>query len=561
MWRGIIAFIRKNHVSLFFFTWFLLSLIQAYGTELIDDEAYYWVYSKYPAWGYFDHPPMIAILIRSGYAMFHNEFGLRLWMSVLSTCTLVLIYRLIPRKNDGLFYAIACTICLLQIGGILAVPDLPLMFFAALFFIAYEKFTRNMSYGNATFLGVVMALLLYTKYHGILIIVFTFFSNPVLAIKFKAYLAAGIGALLFLPHLYWQYTHGFPSVQYHLLGRNASEYQFGFTLQYLLGQLLLPGPLTGWLLLWAAFKYRATNELERSLKFCMAGIYIFFLASTIKGRVEANWTLPALIPLIVLSHQYLINKEQWKRILIWFVPVNLLLIFFMRLYMLFNMAPLKFMSKDEFHKNQQWAESIYKKTQGLPVVFINSYQKASKYWFYSGVPSFSLNTPFYRRNNYNYWPVEDSLFGKRVAAISGYAYDYYKDRMETVKGTTGLLIVDSFYSFSKLQIITLKNPVSINEKISGCRLHILTPISYLETFQTSRFLNSTVDLLVFTTETKTRNFSTGIRLADISKPAQDIVCSFKLDLPRGEYMACFSLPTSLVIDPSLNSTLFKLLVR
>ncbi len=45
-------------------TLLILNLIQAANTELLDDESYYWAYSRFPAWGYFDHPPMIAVMIR-----------------------------------------------------------------------------------------------------------------------------------------------------------------------------------------------------------------------------------------------------------------------------------------------------------------------------------------------------------------------------------------------------------------------------------------------------------------------------------------------------------------
>ena len=45
------SFVKKNHRVLFFASWFILNLIQAYFTELLDDEAYYWVYSRFPAWG------------------------------------------------------------------------------------------------------------------------------------------------------------------------------------------------------------------------------------------------------------------------------------------------------------------------------------------------------------------------------------------------------------------------------------------------------------------------------------------------------------------------------
>ena len=42
------------------------------------------------------------------------------------------------RENDRLFYAIVLSMGVLQIGGILAVPDIPLAFFTALFFWQYK---------------------------------------------------------------------------------------------------------------------------------------------------------------------------------------------------------------------------------------------------------------------------------------------------------------------------------------------------------------------------------------------------------------------------------------
>ena len=54
----------KKLTAFFYATWTIITLIQAWGTELFDDEAYYWVYSKFLDWGYFDHPPMVALLIK-----------------------------------------------------------------------------------------------------------------------------------------------------------------------------------------------------------------------------------------------------------------------------------------------------------------------------------------------------------------------------------------------------------------------------------------------------------------------------------------------------------------
>jgi len=127
--------LQKNHRLLFYGLWLLLGLMQAGLTELQDDEAYYWVFSRYLDWGYFDHPPMVAVLVKLGYAIFPNELGVRLFPLLLNIFSLLIIEKLIDKKNPFLFYGIALSMAVLQISGFVAVPDIPLIFFTALFFL------------------------------------------------------------------------------------------------------------------------------------------------------------------------------------------------------------------------------------------------------------------------------------------------------------------------------------------------------------------------------------------------------------------------------------------
>src|SRR5687767_13536600 len=143
------SFLHRNHRILFYITWLILALAQSASTELIADEAYYWVYSRFPAWGYFDHPPMIAILIKAGYAIFPNEFGVRFFIVLLNAMTIFLISRLIDRQNDKLFYSIAISIAVAHVGGMIAVPDVPLLFFVTLFFLVYRNFTQQVNWMNS----------------------------------------------------------------------------------------------------------------------------------------------------------------------------------------------------------------------------------------------------------------------------------------------------------------------------------------------------------------------------------------------------------------------------
>jgi len=219
-------FFRKHHRLLFYSSWLMLALAQSASTELIADEAYYWVYSKFPAWGYFDHPPMIALLIKAGYSIFHNELGVRLICALLSTFTLLITESLSERKNPFLFYTIALSMAALQVAGFFAVPDTPLLFFTALFFYAYRSFIKKMTWQNTLLIGIAITLLFYTKYHGLLIVLFTFLSNIKLLTRWQTWLAGLLVLVLYSPHLYWQWQHDWISFRYHLFERMSMLISF-----------------------------------------------------------------------------------------------------------------------------------------------------------------------------------------------------------------------------------------------------------------------------------------------------------------------------------------------
>src|ERR1700724_4821261 len=57
----------------------VLRLVAAAWTPLTFDEAYYWMWSKHLAGGYYDHPPMVALVIRLGTMIAGDtELGVRL---------------------------------------------------------------------------------------------------------------------------------------------------------------------------------------------------------------------------------------------------------------------------------------------------------------------------------------------------------------------------------------------------------------------------------------------------------------------------------------------------
>lgn len=553
--------LHKNHRLLFYIGWGLLSIIQAANTELFDDEAYYWVYSRFLDWGYFDHPPMIAALIKAGYAIFHNELGVRLFIIALNSATIFLVQQLTFKKDDRLFYAIALSIAVAQVGGILAVPDIPLLFFVVLFFWLYQRFLQNTNVINSVLLGIGMACMLYSKYHGVLVIACTLLSNLKLFTSRYTYLAGLVCLILFTPHLYWQYQHSFPSIQYHLFERNASTYRFAFTTEYILGQIAFAGPVIGWFLLWTAFRYRPVSDLERSMTYTLVGTYIVFLISTYKGRVEANWTIPAFISLMVLSHRYLVKNYHLQKWLYRSLPVSLLLILALRLYIMSWFPPVSWIKRNEFHGNREWAIDMQQKAGGLPVVFINTYQRASKYWFYTGKPAFSMNAPYYRRNNYNMWPIEDSLIGKTVymnvpgnsdyltQLFKPYGWGFPQDGAQA-----------GYYSFSRVLFSNIRCSASEKDTLQ-LTTKVSIPENYATLFQQPAYSETPIWLAIYEEGDVKTFINTNTTVKKLTGKNLQLTVTIPDGLAAGKYVGRICIGTVVPGFPTINSTEFDLPIQ
>jgi len=545
------TFIQKNHRVIFYSCWLLLGLIQSRYTELLDDEAYYWVYSKFLSWGYFDHPPMIAVLIKAGYAIFPNELGVRFFLLLLNLLSLLIIEKLVDKKNVMLFYGIVLSLAVLQLSGFAAVPDTPLIFFTALFFLCYKKFLHQASWLNTFFIGLIAAALLYSKYHAVLIIFFVLLSNPKLFTRYQTYVAGIIALLFFAPHLWWQYQHNWISFRYHLFESNVNAYKISYTLDYIGGQILLAGPLAGIILLPAAFLCRTKNLFEKGLKFALIGIYVFFLLSSFRGKVEGNWTSPAIVPLIILSHSFLSQENNWRKWLFRLLPVTMILVLFARIIMIADILPVKEIRK-RYHGWHEWPAAMKKKTLGLPVIFENSYQRASKYWFYSGQMTYSLNLYKERRNNYNFWPIEDSLLGKPVFILDIYNLDSFQNKIKTGIDTVGYKYDSAWASFAKVKFVPGQKNIHSKQ---GAPLTIII-VSELSQFYYNYIadhpgLDAGTRVGVFNKNGWVKDLPVPFTLYELIQQKKEI----QLDpqLPDGKYYLLFSIFSTGTLTPTHNS--------
>src|SRR5258708_2824413 len=110
-----------------------LRLVAAAWTPLTFDEAYYWMWSKGLAGGYYDHPPMVAFVIRLGTMIAGDtEFGVRLVSILLALPMSWAVYRsaaiLFGGQRVAATAAILLNVTLMAAGGTLIVtPDAPVL--------------------------------------------------------------------------------------------------------------------------------------------------------------------------------------------------------------------------------------------------------------------------------------------------------------------------------------------------------------------------------------------------------------------------------------------------
>lgn len=445
--------LKKGHYILLG-VWFLINLLQAIFTDLHSDESYYWVYSQNLAWGFFDHPPMVALLIKAGYSILQIELGVRLFFITLSTFTMAIIINEINEQKDLFFlgvFVLSFPLIHTHIGGFLAIPDIPLVFFTLLFFVLYRKFLEEPGLKISIVLAIIVAAMVYSKYHAILIIFLTLLANLKLLKNKYFWVIVLLSILLLFPHIWWQIDNQLPSFRYHLSGR-AKPFRFKYVHSNLLGQLLMAGPLTGIIVFWKVWKFKIRDVFERTLVFTIAGFYVVLFIFSFWNRIEAHW-IAAVIPLLMLvSYPLITNDPNSKK---WFIRLALptiILLFLFRIYIGSNAIPNIGSSKITFYKRGDVAKEIQQLANGKKVGFFDNYAFISNYIFYTGEEAVMLSNPGYRFCQYDLLNDEASADGDSLFIV----YPWRKSPVELSEVCNGekkgFKVIEEFQSLKGLKI-------------------------------------------------------------------------------------------------------------
>jgi len=311
-------------LAVLFLSALLFRLIYNSIRELVPDESYYWVWSRHLSLSYFDHPPMVAYLIRLSTALLgSSEFGVRFPAALLSSGTVVLATLLVRRltRSDVATWLAALILLLspiVSMTGTLMTPDTPLMFFVMLgLTLAVRMFeSPDISLlkhlGRWLLFGICCGLAMLSKYTGVLLpaavgvgvltsrATWREFARP------GMYLAAAVAGLIVLPIFIWNSQHDWASFRFqftHGFGDDDVPGPIGF-LGFLGAVLLTWTPLFCLLFAYAVIAairaYREQAVGDRLVLLAALLPLLLFGYSSFQKKVEGNWPAMAFAPAVVL---------------------------------------------------------------------------------------------------------------------------------------------------------------------------------------------------------------------------------------------------------------------
>lgn len=432
--------------------WLFVNILQSIFTEIGNDEAYYWMFSKHLDWGFFDHPPMVALFIKIGSYFFNYELGVRLLTIISQIISLFVIWLTIDEnqitsKKVFSFFGIAASVVMFQAYGFITTPDVPLLLFSSLFLWTYKQFLEKDSFLNVFLLGLLAALLLYSKYQGGILILLVVLSNIKLLKNYKIWLSGLIALLFFLPHIFWQINNEFPTFKFHLISRSQG-FKWVYIVEYWANQLAVFNPFMLGLIGYILFKFRPKDLFERALYFIIIGFLGFFWMTSFRGHVEPHWTIVACIPMIILSYQHIQKNQRLKTYAQKFLYPSIGLIFLARIFLIFDLLPVKL----EFHGQKEFAHNVEKLVGDKPIIFTNSFQKPSIYSFYTNKTAFTLNNIFYRQCQYDMWPMEEIFQNQSVMLVSSSKDSLAKEFLLTKENTIWLRETNSLQTVQKINV-------------------------------------------------------------------------------------------------------------
>jgi 4-amino-4-deoxy-L-arabinose transferase-like glycosyltransferase len=305
----------------------LLRLVAAAWTPLTFDEAYYWTWSKHLAGGYYDHPPMVAVVIWLGTLIGGDtEFGVRVVSILLALPMSWAVYRTAELLFGGQRVASSAALLLnatmmAAAGTMIVTPDAPLLVASSFVLLALAQVLATGQGAWWLAVGLAVGLALLSKYTAM-------FFGPAILIwliavpKLRRWLLSpwpyfgGVVALaVFSPVILWNADHQWVSFIKQLGRARIEHFNPVFLAELIPTQFVFATPLVfilGAMGLYALARPNSGAWPARTLiNATLWTIVLYFVWHALHARVEGNWLSP-VYPAFAIAAAVAANVATWK---------------------------------------------------------------------------------------------------------------------------------------------------------------------------------------------------------------------------------------------------------
>ncbi len=320
--------------------------------ELTFDEAYYTLWSRTLSFGYLDHPPAVALLIRASTGVLGgSEIGVRalslLVVGAMPALIALIAWRLFDSAEKAALAALMwIAMPLVVVGAVFVTPDAPLVAFWTLGLAALVELWRTGKARWLIVLGLALGLALESKFTAV------FFAVGVgLALAAAPSLRRWLGSpalfaglavalAIFAPFVAWNAAHGWATFAKQF-GR-APPHNFApfYIVEFLISQVGLINPLVfaalasaiGTVPWRAPVLPRSRDEARRVLVCTIAPAAVYFLLHSTHDRVQGNWLAPLYPAAAILAADWVAEVRRAgapglsaaiAKMALWAAPVGL----------------------------------------------------------------------------------------------------------------------------------------------------------------------------------------------------------------------------------------------
>jgi hypothetical protein len=311
-----------------------------------NGEAYYYSWSRFLDWSYYDHPPLVAWMVRLTTAFGHSPAAVRLGPVLAAGVFGLLFYRLAERlyRPRAAFLSLVLVSALPVFVGSSFVlnPEAALAPLWVGFLLAIERMRDRDEWFRPVLAGALLGLAFLAKYTALLLVpaallylvlspsTHRWLRRPAL------YTGGGLALLIAMPVVAWNQDRGWPSVRLHLLerasvavpaaGENTLNHLVEISstrgtslvdslLRVGVGQLMSYSPLLApWLVIGLVACLRRARSDDRDLFLSVFSwpILLVLLAAMIEFKdAEQHWTMMALVPAAIAAGHF--ADERWSR--------------------------------------------------------------------------------------------------------------------------------------------------------------------------------------------------------------------------------------------------------